>query len=169
MLPDHSPFDYYLNLQAAVLQGERDYPNAIGDPDLLARRVFLQGISQWMREALATRDDASTDKLVHCAQQLWNTRSVGVSHPQPRSQPSGHRRQVAIVDFNPYVAALYENHSSDEVTTSIFTARSPQDEDESNYCPYHRTTGSLADCRARAREERRYFRCSRHGHHFVVP
>lgn len=87
MMPDQSPFDFYLNLQAAVLQGERDYPNAIGDPDILARRVFLQGMPQWMREALATRDDAPTDKLVHCAQQLWNIR-VGVSHPRPQMSGS---------------------------------------------------------------------------------
>jgi len=55
MMPDQSPFDFYLNLQAAVLQGERDYPNAIGDPDILARRVFLQGVPQWMRGSSNTR------------------------------------------------------------------------------------------------------------------
>ncbi|XP_037773928.1 uncharacterized protein LOC119570135 [Penaeus monodon] len=165
MLPDQSPFDYYLNLQAAVLQGERDYPNAIGDPDLLARRVFLQGVPQWMREALATRDDAPTDILVHCAQQLWNNR-VGVSHPQPRPQSTGHRRQVATVAFNPHVASVYENHPMARRSPPRSPPRGArQDEDESNYCPYHRTTShSLADCRARAREERRCFRCSRRGH-----
>lgn len=42
ILPDRG--HYYLNLQAAVLQGERDYPNAIGDLDLLANRLFLQDI-----------------------------------------------------------------------------------------------------------------------------
>jgi len=157
MLPGQTPFDFYLNLQAAVLQGERDYPTAIGDPDLLARRVFLQGIPQWMREALATRDDAPTDKLVQCAQQLWNTR-VGVSHPQP----TGHRRQAATVDFDPQVAALCEDRPA---AMQSPTRGSRQHEGEGDFCSFHRMTGhSLADCRARAREERRCFRCGRSGH-----
>lgn len=98
--------DFYLNLQTAVLKGEREYPNVIGDADILGRRVFLQGVPQRMIDVLATRNDAPTDKLVHFAQQLWII-CVGVFHP--RLQMSGSRQVAAASDWSPHVAALRED------------------------------------------------------------
>lgn len=44
-------------IETVVYQGVRDYPDSVGLPDAVIRRVFLQALQQWFREALALQED----------------------------------------------------------------------------------------------------------------
>ena len=73
--PSQSPHDFYIDIQGAVLQGERDYPRAVGDSSELIKRIFLQGLPVWMRELLASHENDSPDNLVEIAARIWNCNS----------------------------------------------------------------------------------------------
>lgn len=47
---DQAPLDFFVSIEGLVYQGFRDYPMAIGVPDELIRRVFLQGLPHWLRD-----------------------------------------------------------------------------------------------------------------------
>ncbi|ROT80214.1 hypothetical protein C7M84_001065 [Penaeus vannamei] len=75
-----------------VYQGYRDHKEAIGSPEELIRRVFLQGLPSWLRELLALKEGDSVQSLVEASQRLWNAR-VGVSsHDEPPKLPAEPRR-----------------------------------------------------------------------------
>jgi len=69
-----APIDFFVNIESVVYQGVRDYPRAIGMPEELIRRVFLQGLPQWLREALALKEEDSLQALVDAAQRCWSIR-----------------------------------------------------------------------------------------------
>jgi len=72
--PGQAPMDFYLTLEGMVYQGLRDYPRAIGDPDDLIRRVFLQGLPRWIREAVVVKEEAELCNLVETTQRVWSFR-----------------------------------------------------------------------------------------------
>jgi len=72
-----APIDFFVTVESVVYQGARDYPRSIGVPDELIRRIFLQGLPQWLREALALKEDEPLQLLVDAAQRFWNVRTNG--------------------------------------------------------------------------------------------
>jgi len=92
MLAGQAPLDFYAVLEGMVYQGYRDHKEAIGSPEELIRRVFLQGLPSWLRELLALKEGDSVQSLVEASQRLWNAR-VGVSsHDEPPKLPAEPRR-----------------------------------------------------------------------------
>jgi len=92
MLAGQAPLDFYAILEGMVYQGYRDHREAIGSPEELIRRVFLQGLPSWLRELLALKEGDSVQSLVEASQRLWNAR-VGVSsHDEPPKLPAEPRR-----------------------------------------------------------------------------
>lgn len=80
-----------MDLEGAVYQGVRDYPEAIVEPDELIRRVFLQGLPGWLREMCALSENEPLQHLIDASQRVWNAR-VGVratDEGPPRLYPSG--------------------------------------------------------------------------------
>ncbi|XP_037781188.1 uncharacterized protein LOC119577706 [Penaeus monodon] len=91
MLAGQAPLDFYAILEGMVYQGYRDHREAIGSPEELIRRVFLQGLPL-ARELLALKEGDSVQSLVEASQRLWNAR-VGVSsHDEPPKLPAEPRR-----------------------------------------------------------------------------
>lgn len=74
LVSGQAPLDFYIALEGAVYQGVRDYPEAIGEPDELIRRLFLQGLPGWLREMCAMSEDAPLKQLVDVTQRVWNAR-----------------------------------------------------------------------------------------------
>ncbi|ROT73944.1 hypothetical protein C7M84_007587 [Penaeus vannamei] len=101
--PGQAPMDFYLTLEGMVYQGLRDYPRAIGDPDDLIRRVFLQGLPRWIREAVVVKEEAELCNLVETTQRVWSLRKSkgpGVSSPtwlpfRPRVLAAGEQPLIA--------------------------------------------------------------------------
>ncbi|XP_037773237.1 uncharacterized protein LOC119568907 [Penaeus monodon] len=140
MTAGQAPLDFYLQLEGAIYQGYRDYPNAIGEPDELIRRVFLQGLPGWLREVLALKEGDPLPQVVDAAQRVWNTR-VGVRHHDGPSQISLAPREPAMARSRPHVAATGEQLSK--------------------FCSFHKShTHNTRECRAK-RDARRCFNCSR--------
>lgn len=54
---DSNQVDYFLQIEASVYQGVRDHHNAIGEPLVLVRKVFLAGLLGWLPDILALNDD----------------------------------------------------------------------------------------------------------------
>lgn len=143
MTAGQAPLDFYLQLEGAIYQGYRDYPNAIGEPDELIRRVFLQGLPGWLREVLALKEGDPLPQVVDAAQRVWNTR-VGVRHHDGPSQISLAPREPAMARSRPHVAATGEQLSK--------------------FCSFHKShTHNTRECRAK-RDARRCFNCSQTGH-----
>ena len=74
MKPSQAPLDFYLELEGAVSQGARDYPESIGDPDDLVRRHFLDGLPEWLQDLLVIKEDCPPDLLAEAGQRAWNRR-----------------------------------------------------------------------------------------------
>lgn len=130
-----APLDFFVSIEGLVYQGYRDYPVAIGVPDELIRRVFLQGLPHWLREALALKEDHSLPSLVDAAQRIWNLRMTttrdGPSVPNTHDSRPVRLRQVASIE---------------------------------KYCQYHQTnTHNTEECRLRQRPLR-CFNCQGTGH-----
>lgn len=94
LAPGQAPIDFFVIIESVVYQGARDYPRSIGVPDALIRRIFLQGLPQWLREALALKEDDPLQLLVDAAQRMWNIRTNGnkvmgnrATAMSPRVQP----------------------------------------------------------------------------------
>lgn len=87
-----------------VYQGARDYPRSIGVPDELVRRIFLQGLPQWLREALALKEDEPLQSLIDSAQRIWNIRTNGnkVNSNRTNSRPYF----AIIITLTPTVPAI---------------------------------------------------------------
>lgn len=65
LLPGQAPLDFYLALEGIVYQGYRDYPGAIGEPEELLSRVFLQGLPSWLREVLAIKEEVECKNCIY--------------------------------------------------------------------------------------------------------
>lgn len=135
MAVGQAPLDFFVSIEGLVYQGYRDYPVAIGVPDELIRRVFLQGLPHWLREALALKEDDSLPSLVDAAQRIWNLRMTsskdGPSVPSSHDSRPMRLRQVASIV---------------------------------KYCQYHQSnTHNTEECRLRQRSFRCY-NCQGIGH-----
>lgn len=142
MMAGQAPLDFFASLEGAVCQGMRDYPRVIGDPDELIRRVFLQGLPQWLREALAVTEDCPIQQLAAAAQRVWNTR-VGVRHVDGPTQ-------VALappIEFPQQVA------SGEQIPSN-------------KYCQIHKVnTHDTSECRAKGRSQGpQCYKCKNYGH-----
>ncbi|ROT73939.1 hypothetical protein C7M84_007582 [Penaeus vannamei] len=131
-----APMDFYLILEGMVYQGLRDYPRAIGDPDDLIRRVFLQGLPRWIREAVVVKEEAELCNLVETTQRVWSLReSEGPGVSSPTRSP-----------FRPRVLAAAE-------------VDPPR-----KYCRYHKNhEHDSSECRVLS-ERRKCFACGEQGH-----
>lgn len=151
MTAGQAPQDFYLILQAAVFQGVRDYPDVVGDPDELIRRVFLQGLPQALRELVAVKESAPMTELADLAQRIWNAR-VGVKDEDgpttislAPSSPVHQPRSVAAAQGGP--------------------PRQPSQ--SSKFCTYHQLpTHDTSECRALQypRDGRRCYNCQATDH-----
>lgn len=82
MAPPQTPLDFYQQVEMAVFQGVRDFPNQIGDAEDLLRRTFLQGVPLWLRQQLSPLAFPSAMHLAEATQQAWNaTAGMGESLP----------------------------------------------------------------------------------------
>lgn len=70
-----APIDFFVMVESVVYHSARDYPRSIGVPDELIRRIFLQGLPQWLREALALKEDEPLQLHVDAAQRIWNVQT----------------------------------------------------------------------------------------------
>ncbi|ROT69916.1 hypothetical protein C7M84_011874 [Penaeus vannamei] len=123
-----------------VYQGVRDYPDVVGNPEPLLKRLFLQGLPLWLREYLAIIDELPLDRLVETAQRIWNTRT-GVARTEPLADrhPPRPLRAVAPVE-------------------------EPPEHRRTRWCSYHRTSRhDNTECRYRPRRLA-CFRCQQEGH-----
>ncbi|ROT71573.1 zinc knuckle protein [Penaeus vannamei] len=92
MMAGQAPLDFHTTLEGMVYQGYRDHREAVGNPEELIRRVFLQGLPGWLRELLALKEGDSVQSLVETAQRLWNAR-VGIRNDdEPPKLPAAPRR-----------------------------------------------------------------------------
>lgn len=83
MVAGQTPLDLYVQLQGAVYQGVRDYPKAIGEPDELIRRVFMQALPARVKEIVAVHESGPMPQLAAAAQQVWNAQN-GAQLPTAR-------------------------------------------------------------------------------------
>ena len=83
MVAGQTPLDLYVQLQGAVYQGVRDYPKAVGDPDELIRRVFMQALPTRVKEIVAVHESDPMPQLAAAAQQVWNAQN-GAQYPTAR-------------------------------------------------------------------------------------
>ncbi|ROT62221.1 hypothetical protein C7M84_019943 [Penaeus vannamei] len=70
-------------IKAAKASWITDYPRALVTHDLI-RRVFLQGLPRWIREAVVVKEEAELCNLVETTQRVWSLRESegpGVSSP----------------------------------------------------------------------------------------
>ena len=115
MVDGQAPQDYYLILEATVHQGLRDYPEAVGDPEALVRRVFLQGLPQWLCELVAVKETAPMQELIELAQRVWNTRKGSKSDEGatkvPLGPPSSWYPRPHQVAYNQEDSATWEPRS----------------------------------------------------------
>lgn len=102
MTTTQGPQDFFQQLEGIVYQGVRDYPDVVGNPEPLLKRLFLQGLPLWLREYLAIIDELPLDRLVETAQRIWNTRT-GVARTEPLADrhPPRPLRAVAPVEEPP--------------------------------------------------------------------
>ncbi|ROT83513.1 pol polyprotein [Penaeus vannamei] len=77
-----------------VYQGLRDYPRAIGDPDDLIRRVFLQGLPRWIREAVVVKEEAELCNLVRLPREFGVSGKVKVLGSGVAATPSLASKEV---------------------------------------------------------------------------
>ena len=93
MVAGQTPLDLYVQLQGAVYQGLRDYPKAIGDPDELLRRVFMQALPTRVKEIVAVYESGPMPQLAAAAQQVWNAQN-GAQYPTTRGPT-----QISLVPY----------------------------------------------------------------------
>lgn len=79
LVAGQAPQDLYLDLQAIIYQGVRDYPISVSNPQELLRITFLQALPHWLRKAVTMLEDGPLDVLVSGAQRHWN---LETSHKQ---------------------------------------------------------------------------------------
>jgi len=134
---DQAPLDFFVSIEGLLYQGFRDYPVAIGVPDELIRRVFIQGLPHWLREALALKEDDNLPSLVDAAQRVWNLRVNTLSKEGPSAPTNLDPRPV----------------------------RSRQVASVEKYCQYHRSHNhNTEECRLCQRAFK-CFNCDRAGHY----
>lgn len=120
-----APMDFYLILEGMVYQGLRDYPRAIGDPDDLIRRVFLQGLPRWIREAVVVKEEAELCNLVETTQRvccLRESEGPGVSSPT-RSPFRPRVLAAAEVDPPRKYCRYHKNHEHDSSECRVLSER----------------------------------------------
>ncbi|ROT65439.1 Transposon Ty3-G Gag-Pol polyprotein [Penaeus vannamei] len=140
MTTTQGPQDFFQQLEGIVYQGVRDYPDVVGNPEPLLKRLFLQGLPLWLREYLAIIDELPLDRLVETAQRIWNTRT-GVARTEPLADrhPPRPLRAVAPVE-------------------------EPPEHRRTRWCSYHRTSRhDNTECRYRPRRLA-CFRSQQEGH-----
>jgi len=140
MTTTQGPQDFFQQLEGIVYQGVRDYPDVVGNPEPLLKRLFLQGLPLWLREYLAIIDELPLDRLVETAQRIWNTHT-GVARTEPLADrhPPRPLRAVAPVE-------------------------EPPEHRRTRWCSYHRTSRhDNTECRYRPRRLA-CFRCQQEGH-----
>ena len=72
LVAGQAPQDLYLDLQAIIYQGVRDYPLSVSNPQELIRITFLQALPHWLRKAVTLLEDGPLEELVSAAQRYWN-------------------------------------------------------------------------------------------------
>lgn len=83
LAPGQAPADFFVMIETTVYQGVRDYPRAMGAPDEVMRRIFLQGLPIWLREAIVLHDEGPLPQLVDATQKFWSLRTSGGSVEGP--------------------------------------------------------------------------------------
>lgn len=71
ILPGQAPLDIYLAPEGVYL-GYSNYQGAIGEPEELLRRAFLQGLPCWVCEVLVELDNLVGTAHIECP--LWSSR-----------------------------------------------------------------------------------------------
>jgi len=104
LAPGQAPIDFFVTIESIMYQGVRDYPRSVGMPDELIRRVFLQGLPQWLREALALKEEDPLQALIDAAQRCWsvsmsNVKSMG-SQGKPNDETSRARKSPMYCSFH---------------------------------------------------------------------
>ena len=134
MVAGQAPQDYYIVLEATVHQGLRDYPEAVGDPEALVRRVFLQGLPQWLCELVAVKETAPMQELVELAQRVWNARMGFKGEDGPTKVPLGPK------------TSWYPRPNQVAYNQEDLTARQHK-----KFCTFHQLPGhDVSECRAAA-------------------
>jgi len=104
LAPGQAPIDFFVSIESVVYQGVRDYPRSVGMPDELIRRVFLQGLPQWLREALALKEEDPLQALIDAAQRCWSVRMSNVksmgSQGKPNDETSRARKSPMYCSFH---------------------------------------------------------------------
>jgi len=88
-----APADLFMAIETIVYQGVRDYPDSVGLPDAMIRRVFLQALPQWLREALALQEDLPLPKLTEAAQRCWSIRMSSRARDNSSKSDMGRNKQ----------------------------------------------------------------------------
>lgn len=78
-----APADFFVIIESIVYQGIRDYLRAMGAPDEVMRRIFLQRLPIWLREAIMLQEEGPLPQLVDAAQKFWSLRTSGGSVKGP--------------------------------------------------------------------------------------
>ncbi|ROT73938.1 pol polyprotein [Penaeus vannamei] len=81
-------------IKAAKASWITDYPRAIGDPDDLIRRVFLQGLPRWIREAVVVKEEAELCNLVRLPREFGVSGKVKVLGSGVAATPSLASKEV---------------------------------------------------------------------------
>lgn len=71
--------DFHSTLEGMVCQGYRNH-RAVGNPEELIWRVFLQGLPGWLKELLTLKDDESVQLLLDCTKTEMLKLGMMMSH-----------------------------------------------------------------------------------------
>lgn len=145
MKPGQSPLDFYLQLEAAVSQSFRDYPETVGDPDELVHYHFFTGLPTWLQNRLASSERSSPSDLADTAQRTWDRHCSSTTAeqggPAPFDQPSTRQRPpqprprylgINEAKFEPTYSPYQTEY---EVYATQSAVPTPSD---SKWCEFHR-------------------------------
>jgi len=105
-----APIDFFVIIESVVYQGVRDYPRSVGMPDELIRRIFLQGLPQWLREALALKEEDPLQVLIDAAQRCWSIRMTNVKSTGNQVKTNG---ETSRARKSPMYCSFHKSQSHD--------------------------------------------------------
>ncbi|ROT69909.1 hypothetical protein C7M84_011867 [Penaeus vannamei] len=71
MTTTQGPQDFFQQLEGIVYQGVRDYPDVVGNPEPLLKRLFLQGLPLWLREYLIIASGSTENAKILYRTRWW--------------------------------------------------------------------------------------------------